>query len=313
MLSDEQLQNLRDSFTRNNADKPEGRDSEYLATLHLTPGTYLMRIHADPEGQVFRIFYEHSVMTDESHSKCQCGGDVEACPPCHKLGALKKLFPDMPTAWKFKAHEKTMCFATVIESSSDSKYVQLDVPMLVIGDYRLGNQLKDLMSQLSVEELRKCLSPEVPYPPIEIRIMKKPNGRGTTFSLGLSRGEKQVADPLPSNCHPLSACLYKQSETPDPKMQASFIDAMEKAFEKYRNRVTVLQPIPESQETQPATVAPRQPSQSVTHRQTVSPVQETVQNECFGQHPDQSNAGCLMCDYETECTEKTNSSVRRAL
>jgi len=312
MLSPELLQRLREAKARNDAERHDRQDSEHAPILYLKQGTNLVRPQLDSEENLIRNFTHHSVKTDDGHYSCLCSGVGESCPVCHRYEALKKSFPNWAMHYKFKSRENTMLYGTIFESTSDTPCLQLGVPMLIIADYRLGDRLSDLIRKLSDEEARKFLSPDVPYVPLELKLLKRSYGRGTTLTLDLSRGDKVVTDPLPKRLPPMSQCIYKIGERPDPKKQANLIEAMEKAFEEYRNRVTVLEPFQTADFTDapPASGASQQPPQPAVSEQMPNSVQEIPQKECFGQHPHPSKttAECLLCDFEEKCGEKTRSS-----
>jgi hypothetical protein len=318
MLTKEQLENLRKSAEQRTEEaKQKRKNGSYAPTIYTPDGVSYVRFYADSEGEVVRTLQMHKAKVGKKGTlRSLCTGDAKCCPICRKLEYWTTKFPGMGTAWMLKSREISIAYTIFFSASdTDNKYLMLEEPMLLMGDYRLADELSEKIQTMPDDEFQKMLNPEVPHSLFELKSKRKSSGKGTNFSLG-HHWDKKAMEPLPEHLPPLSQCIYPQGQAPDPTEQESFIKAIDAAFEGYQQR-SELEPAEVGQKSPESEPAP--PALHQVRTEPKPPQQETPPSDshlhpssekCFGKYPVEKNAECLMCNDETECIEKTNSKPR---
>jgi hypothetical protein len=309
MLSKEQLAALRKSADERAEEASQRRsNNDFAPIIYMPEGTTIVGFYADSEGKVCRTLWVHDVKIDNEHVKCLCLGGIKLCPICQKLQGWKTKFPDMGTAWKYKGREISISYVTLFQASIPSKYIQLDTPMLLIGDHRLADELSEKVRSLPEDEVENMLNhPEVPHMLFQMRSIKKGNRKGTDFSLGM-HWERKAMDPLPDKFPPLSQCIFKSDQGPDPGKQSAFIRVMDAAFENYVTRITATE---DNKKDAQIRVSQEPATESSKSAETPTPIQTgDHEKDCFGNHPAESNAECILCDFEEGCIKETRSRTK---
>jgi len=223
----ELLRQLKEKADKNRAKraKPIVEDPRKAPIVYVPTGTTLLRFYMDSENNIVRTMFRHKIRKNS----VPC---LDGCPVCTHLSEKEKKYPDFQDAWKLRSREITMAYAWIFSCSEDSKFVKIETPVLLMGNYKLGRELNDQIADIDEEDFAKMLDPLSNHALWEL----KSGNNGKDFSLAPSF-KTGTMEPLPDNLYPLSECIHPEGQQPNEEEISKFIEKINVAYEMYLRSV----------------------------------------------------------------------------
>jgi hypothetical protein len=211
----------RASINRAKRAKPVVKDARKAPIVYVPTGTTLLRFYMDSENNITRTLFRHKARKNSVH--CLTG-----CPVCKYLSEMEKKYPDFPGTWKLRSMETSIVYAWIFSSSEESKFVKIETPVLLMGNYKLGRELNDHIADIDEEDFARMLDPLSEHALWELKC----GNNGKDFSLAPSF-KTGTMDPLPDTLYPLSQCIHPEGQAPNEEEISRFIEKIDVAYEMY--------------------------------------------------------------------------------
>jgi hypothetical protein len=299
--TNDQIQRLKEKASNPKEREPKvKRLSDLTPLVHVPKGTTLARFYMDREGEAVRTILVHQ----HEGALVPCIGD--GCEICAYLADVA----DFGSKWKFEVTEKSIAYATIFDyQGSDGEYVKKNIPVVLMGNWRLRKDIYDLLGGLDVEDIGDLFNPKARS---ALWVIKK---ESKSFSCGL-HVKRATMDLLPDHIAPLSQCFFVDGSVPSREEINGFVEKIRKASGKAvsleRSPEDTAAPASDSAQAKESADKtgddlPQVPGANVqTDQGDEQPETDKEKKDCFGQHPDGQNPTCLLCDNEDDCLEATD-------
>ena len=202
------------------------RAREAIARARMVPivyvptGTTLLRFYMDSESKVMRTFLRHK----RERVSVPCLGD--GCEVCRYLGEMGEKYPNLPGAWRLYPTEITIAYGWIFSCSVGDTLAKIGTPVLLMGDYKLAQELDDQVARMDEEALGKMLDPSADHVLWELRSYDRRLSLAPT-------SETRTMNPLPKNLYPLKLCIHPEGQAPTREQVSKFIEIIDDAYGAY--------------------------------------------------------------------------------